>query len=80
MQNYVNIKKPVLFTQKFIYRTILRIYKLNFVAPNINVCSRNDPNVAKCIIASIYTLQPRLATGDLAGAEFKIPVHLFSLL
>ncbi|CAG9803576.1 unnamed protein product [Chironomus riparius] len=40
--------------------------------PNgIKLCSRNDPNVAKCIIDSIRNLQPRLADGNLSP-DFKL--------
>lgn len=44
-----------------------------FLASTVKVCSRNDPNVAKCIIESLKDLQPRLASGVLAP-DFKIPV------
>jgi len=38
----------------------------------IRTCSRNDPNIAKCIIESVKEIQPRLASGVLAP-DFRIP-------
>jgi Haemolymph juvenile hormone binding protein (JHBP) len=47
-------------------------------ASTIKVCSRNDPNVAKCILDSVRDLQPRLASGVLAP-DFRIPVRKTSI-
>lgn len=46
----------------------------HFSASTIKICSRNDPNVAKCILDSVRDLQPRLASGVLAP-DFRIPVR-----
>ena len=51
---------------KFDYRLF------SFSAPNVQVCSRNDRNLASCIIRSVKFLQPALASGNLGGG-FKIP-------
>ncbi|XP_052894813.1 protein takeout-like [Anopheles moucheti] len=38
----------------------------------IKVCSRNDPDLNRCIIESVNDLRPRLATGKISD-EFRIP-------
>ncbi|CAO1314649.1 unnamed protein product [Diamesa serratosioi] len=38
----------------------------------IQLCSRNDPDLAKCVIKSVNNLQPRLATGRIAD-DFLVP-------
>ena len=51
----------------------------DFVASLLPVCVRDDPQLANCIINTLYTLRPRLATGDL-GDGIKItrldPVYI----
>ena len=41
-------------------------------ASTIHVCSRNDPDLPKCILNSVAHLQPRLASGRLSD-DFIIP-------
>lgn len=41
-------------------------------ASTIRLCSRNDPDLARCIIKSVSNLQPRLATGRIAD-DFVVP-------
>lgn len=41
-------------------------------ASTIQVCSRNEPDLPKCILNSVSKLQPKLATGRLAD-DFIIP-------
>ena len=67
MENYVNMK--VFLTT----RIAIKINRFYSTASNIKVCSRNDPNISKCIIDSIRILQPRLASGNLAP-DFKVTV------
>lgn len=43
-----------------------------FIASSVQVCSRNDRNLANCIIRSVKLLQPALASGNLGGG-FQIP-------
>ncbi|XP_058123774.1 protein takeout-like [Anopheles coustani] len=38
----------------------------------IKVCSRNDPELSRCVIESVNDLKPRLATGKISD-DFKIP-------
>ncbi|KFB38977.1 hypothetical protein ZHAS_00006516 [Anopheles sinensis] len=42
------------------------------IPPYIKVCSRNDPELSRCIIESVNDLKPRLATGKISG-DFQIP-------
>ncbi|XP_053672721.1 protein takeout-like [Anopheles nili] len=42
------------------------------IASSIKVCSRNDPDLSRCIIDSVNDLRPRLATGKISD-EFRIP-------
>jgi hypothetical protein len=60
-----NYHLPVNFQSDFIENVVS--------APNIKICSRNDPNIAKCIIESVSLLQPRLGNGIL-GPDFRIIV------
>uniref|UniRef100_A0A182RG70 Uncharacterized protein n=1 Tax=Anopheles funestus TaxID=62324 RepID=A0A182RG70_ANOFN len=42
------------------------------VPSSIKVCSRNDPDLNRCITESVNDLRPRLATGKISD-EFRIP-------
>ncbi|CAO1354932.1 unnamed protein product [Diamesa tonsa] len=45
---------------------------LEEIAPSVQVCSRNDPDLSRCIIKSVTNLQPRLASGRIAD-DFVVP-------
>ncbi|CAO1371807.1 unnamed protein product [Diamesa hyperborea] len=45
---------------------------LEEIAPSVQVCSRNDPDLSRCIIKSVTNLQPRLACGRIAD-DFVVP-------
>ncbi|XP_055641845.1 protein takeout-like [Toxorhynchites rutilus septentrionalis] len=42
------------------------------IPSTIRVCSRNDPNLSKCVIDSVNALKPQLATGKISD-DFSIP-------
>uniref|UniRef100_A0A182NEN7 Uncharacterized protein n=1 Tax=Anopheles dirus TaxID=7168 RepID=A0A182NEN7_9DIPT len=42
------------------------------VPPSIKVCSRNDPELSRCVTESVNDLRPRLASGKISD-EFRIP-------
>ncbi|EAU77438.1 AGAP009384-PA, partial [Anopheles gambiae str. PEST] len=39
---------------------------------SIKVCSRNDPELSRCVIEAVNDLRPRLATGKISD-QFQIP-------
>lgn len=41
-------------------------------ASSIKVCSRNDPELSRCVIEAVNDLRPRLATGKISD-QFQIP-------
>ncbi|CAO1314672.1 unnamed protein product [Diamesa serratosioi] len=45
---------------------------LNDLASSIHVCSRNDPELVKCVINSVTHLRPKLADGRIAD-DFILP-------
>ncbi|XP_058126349.1 protein takeout-like [Anopheles ziemanni] len=42
------------------------------IPPSIKVCSRNDPQLSRCVLESVNDLKPRLATGKISDS-FQIP-------
>lgn len=48
-------------------------------AASINVCSRNEPYLSQCIIASVKELQPRLGSGRI-DPNFIVPVSIIKSL
>lgn len=62
MQNCVSLFFQKVYKNKSIFLT----------ASTIHVCSRNDPDLPKCILSSVAHLQPRLANGILAEG-FVVP-------
>ncbi|CRL04043.1 CLUMA_CG017158, isoform A [Clunio marinus] len=57
---------------KFLSAFENRRARIGMRASTVQVCSRHDPNIAKCIIESVRNLQPRLADGVLAP-DFRVP-------
>ncbi|XP_055596079.1 protein takeout-like [Uranotaenia lowii] len=60
-------------TAFLIFVVILRIDStFSALPPSIKVCSRNDPNLNKCVTDSVISLRPLLATGKISD-DFTIP-------
>lgn len=60
-------------TAILILGVILRIDTAYATLPSsIHVCSRNDPELSKCVVESVNALRPLLATGKISD-DFSIP-------
>lgn len=55
-----------------LHTLVFNKYIIKLTASTIHVCSRNDPDLPKCILSSVAHLQPKLASGRLAD-DFIIP-------